>query len=217
MIIDLHTHTLLSDGGLILAEHLRRAECQGYNYIAITDHVDSSSIESVLSKTVKGCSNFNKYSTTLVALPGVEITHVNPKEIMELVIFARNNGALIVGVHGETIVEPVHPGTNLEAIKSKVDFLAHPGILSEEEAELAANNNVFLEVTSRQGHSLGNGRVVNLARKYSAPIAINSDSHSHYDFYTENKYLQTALGAGLLKEEFEEIKNNLKKFVSTKI
>ena len=42
-------------------------------------------------------------------------------------------------VHGETIIEPVEKGTNLAAVQSPyVDILAHPGLLSLEEAKLAA-------------------------------------------------------------------------------
>ncbi|MFH0911657.1 MAG: PHP domain-containing protein, partial [Planctomycetota bacterium] len=37
--IDLHTHTILSDGELGPAELIRRAEVAGYRALAITDHV----------------------------------------------------------------------------------------------------------------------------------------------------------------------------------
>ena len=43
---------------------------------------------------------------------------------------ARALGAQIVLVHGETIVEPVPPGTNHQAIEAGVDILAHPGLIS---------------------------------------------------------------------------------------
>ncbi len=42
--IDLHTHTTLSDGELLPAELVRRAEMSGYQAIALTDHVDSGTI-----------------------------------------------------------------------------------------------------------------------------------------------------------------------------
>ena len=46
--IDLHTHSLYSDGELIPAELWRRAQVKGYRYLAITDHVDASNFEVVL-------------------------------------------------------------------------------------------------------------------------------------------------------------------------
>ncbi|GAI84163.1 unnamed protein product, partial [marine sediment metagenome] len=37
--------------------------------------------------------------------------------------------ARMVVAHGESIVESIEPGTNLEAVKSEyIDLLAHPGI-----------------------------------------------------------------------------------------
>ena len=48
--IDLHTHTLYSDGELIPAELWRRAQVKGYRYLAITDHVDASNFEVVFAR-----------------------------------------------------------------------------------------------------------------------------------------------------------------------
>ncbi|MEE8621286.1 MAG: PHP domain-containing protein, partial [Syntrophobacteria bacterium] len=36
--IDLHTHSLFSDGELVVSELVRRAEDMGYRFIGITDH-----------------------------------------------------------------------------------------------------------------------------------------------------------------------------------
>ncbi|WP_429885909.1 PHP domain-containing protein, partial [Geoalkalibacter halelectricus] len=46
--IDLHTHTLFSDGELIPAELIRRAAVAGYTALAITDHVDLSNLDFIL-------------------------------------------------------------------------------------------------------------------------------------------------------------------------
>ena len=45
--IDLHTHTLFSDGELIPAELTRRAAVAGYRAIAMTDHADRSNLDLV--------------------------------------------------------------------------------------------------------------------------------------------------------------------------
>jgi len=50
--IDLHTHTLFSDGVLLPAELARRAQVLGYQALAMTDHVDSSNLEFVLPRLV---------------------------------------------------------------------------------------------------------------------------------------------------------------------
>ncbi len=47
--IDLHTHSSFSDGELIPSELVRRAFVLGYTAIAITDHVDYTNIEHILS------------------------------------------------------------------------------------------------------------------------------------------------------------------------
>jgi hypothetical protein len=93
------------------------------------------------------------------ALAGVELTHVPPELINDLTLQARDLGADIVVVHGETIVEPVPPGTNRAAIEAGVDLLAHPGLITAGEVALAAENGVHLEISARKGHSLGNGRM----------------------------------------------------------
>ena len=56
-------------------------------------------------------------------------------------------------------MEPVETGTNLAAIEAGVDILAHPGLITPEEATLAAERGVALEITTRAGHSLTNGHV----------------------------------------------------------
>jgi len=217
MLIDLHTHTLLSDGCLTVSEQLRRAEAQGYNYIGITDHCDFANIERIVPQAIKGCKAFNRHSKSLRALPGVEITHVYPQDIPVLVQKARELGAVIIGVHGESIVEPVYPGTNRAAIEARVDFLAHPGIISEEDVKLAADYDVFLEVTSRKGHCLGNGRLVALARKTRAKLIINSDAHEPADLYSSDHYEKTAIGAGLSSEEFDHVIKQVETFIKNKV
>ncbi|MBF0298449.1 MAG: histidinol phosphate phosphatase domain-containing protein [Oligoflexia bacterium] len=214
--IDLHTHTRLSDGEFTIAEHLRRAETQGYYYVAVTDHVDQSNVEGVIAKVIVGCESFNKHSTTLKALPGIEITHVHPNEIFPIAKFAREKGIKIVAVHGETIAESVFPGTNHAAIMANVDFLAHPGIISEEDVLLAKERNVRLEITCRKGHALSNGRVFSLAKKYGTKMLLNSDTHAANDFYTIDRYKKTALGAGMSEDEFEILVKDIREFVVSK-
>ena len=64
---------------------------------------------------------------------------------------------------------------------------------------------VKLEITTRGGHSYTNGHVVKLARKFGAPLIIDTDSHSPYDLTTRETATKIAMGAGLTREEVEEI------------
>ena len=207
--IDFHTHSLFSDGQLVPAEHLRRVEVLGYYAIAITDHADSSSLDFIIPRILRAAEDLNKYSSTRL-LAGIELTHVPPAMFGELVTRARDLGAQIVIGHGETVVEPVQPGTNLAAIKAGVDILAHPGFISRTEAELAAANDVFLELSGRKGHSLTNGYVAKLAEETGALMAVNADAHGPGDFLTAEMAEKVALGAGLSAERYEKIRADMR-------
>ncbi|PNR97525.1 histidinol phosphate phosphatase domain-containing protein [Petrotoga olearia] len=203
---DFHTHTILSDGELICSEQIRHAQIYGYAAIAISDHVDESNIDFVLNSLNKFVDNESSYFEGIKILKGVEITHVPPLLIDNLAKYAKENGADIVLVHGETIVEPVFKKTNYYAVTSKyVDILAHPGLISEEEVALAAKNGVFLELSARKGHSLSNGHVRKLAQKYEAKLLVNSDAHGPDDFLDYDFSLKVALSAGLSIEEAKKI------------
>ncbi|MBW1769029.1 MAG: histidinol phosphate phosphatase domain-containing protein, partial [Deltaproteobacteria bacterium] len=109
--IDLHTHSFLSDGELIPSELVRRLEFLGYSAVAITDHADSSNLDFLVPKIVHAARDLNN-SQSVRVIPGVELTHVPPPLIRPLVKKARELGAKLVLIHGESIVEPVVPGTN---------------------------------------------------------------------------------------------------------
>ena len=198
--IDLHMHTLFSDGELLPSELARRAEVLGHSYIAFTDHVDFSNIETIteISKAIEDINN----NWNINVILGAEITHAPTQSIPALGKKARELGAKIVVVHGETLSEPVIEGTNLAAVScADVDILAHPGLITKEEAEIAKENDVALEISARKGHSLGNGHVVNIAKEVGCDLVINTDTHSPDDLITFERSIEIGLGAGLSKEE----------------
>jgi putative hydrolase len=211
--IDLHTHTLFSDGELLPSELVRRAEMIGYEAVALTDHADSSNLDWIVPRLVQVCGDLNRW-WKIRAIPGIELTHVPPEMIGGLAEKARTLGARLVLVHGETVVEPVPPGTNRKAIESGVDILAHPGLITEEEISLARKQKVALEISARKGHSLANGHVARMARKFGVPLVLNTDSHSPDDLITREKALKVALGAGLGPDEFEEMLQESRRFVA---
>lgn len=184
MVYDFHTHTSLSDGSLSPIELIRRALINDYGAIALTDHAATGTMERIISETAEVCALARSY-WNILAIPGIELTHVPVQAIAETAKKAKKLGAWIVVVHGETIIEPVEKGTNLAALHSPhVDILAHPGILSLEEAQLAATNGIFLEISARKGHCLTNGHVSSLAQQVGAKLLLNSDAHGEQDLLT---------------------------------
>ncbi len=208
MIIDFHTHTLLSDGALSVAEHIRRAYVNGYKTLGITDHVDFSNIEEVFTAVLKHIEN-TKDSYPLNIIPGVEITHVPTNKIEKIVQKARDLKIPLVIVHGESPVEPVEEGTNRAAIESLVDILAHPGIMNEEDIILASKLGVSLEITAKRGHNLGNGLIAKLAKKHSAKLVLNSDCHRPEEFLSEKLRETVMVGMGMEREEIDKLEKNV--------
>jgi putative hydrolase len=204
LMFDLHCHSLFSDGELLPSELVRRVELLDYKAIAITDHIDSSNFDFIIPRLIKVAKDINRYSSTKL-IPGVELTHVHPDLIAPLTREARHLGANVLICHGETIVESVCPGTNRAAIEAGIDILAHPGLISEEEVELAVQNGTFLELSGRKGHSFTNGHVAKLAKTHGAKLIINSDAHAPEDFMSAERARKVGLGAGLRLEEVESI------------
>ena len=197
---DFHTHTFLSDGVLSPIELIRRAITIGYKVMAITDHVGPGNLEFILSSLKKECEVASR-RWDILALPGVEITHCPTADIDMIAGEAKAMGAQVVNVHGETIMEPVENGTNMAAVSStNVDILAHPGLITVEEASVAAKNGVFLEVSGRKGHGLANGHVVDIARKVGANLVLDSDAHEPQDLMSREYAIKVALGAGIDKD-----------------
>ncbi len=202
--IDLHTHSLLSDGLLLPSELIRRAEVKGYRYLAVTDHADVSNLDHIVPRIVRAAQEITLHWRIRV-LPGVELTHVPPETIGKLAAQARILGARLVVVHGETVAEPVPPGTNRAAIEAGVDILAHPGLINEEEVGLAAAKGVLLEITSRKGHCLTNGHVARLAKTAGAGLVLNSDSHAPEDLVPQEQRIRIVQGAGLEPQALEDL------------
>lgn len=211
--IDLHTHSLFSDGELIPAELARRAEVAGCRAIAITDHADRSNLDFIIPRVVRVCENINRFAA-IRAIPGIELTHIHPREISSLAVEARELGARVVVVHGETIAEPVMPGTNRAALEADIDILAHPGLIGEEETALAAERSICLEISARKGHSLTNGHVAQQARKHGAALVLNTDSHAPGDLIGKEFARIIARGAGLAEQEIEEMFRNAERLLN---
>ena len=198
--IDLHMHSLFSDGELLPSELARRAANLNHEVIAITDHVDYSNVEQI-PQIQKAIDDINANWNIKVVL-GAEVTHVPTESIDGVAKKAKDLGAQIVVVHGETLNEPVIEGTNYAAVNSEyVDILGHPGLITYEEAQIAKENGIYLEISARGGHCLGHGHVANIASEVGNKLLVNTDTHSPDNLITFEKSYEIALGAGLSKKE----------------
>lgn len=194
---DFHIHSVFSDGELIPAEIAQRCSTLGYKAVAITDHADNSNLEFILRNLVDACEELSN-DCEIQLLPGIELTHVPLRMLESLVKKARQLGAKVVVVHGETLVEPVIRGTNLAAVKTPgVNILSHPGLITHEEAEIAKENDVYLELTTRRGHSLTNGHVARVALEAGAKLLLNTDTHSPGDLLDPRDAVKFVQGAGV--------------------
>jgi putative hydrolase len=205
MLYDFHTHTFHSDGVLSPIELIRRASVKGYSAIAVTDHIGIGSLRRVIKEVSEDCA-LARAHWDILAIPGVELTHVPHGAIDDVARRAKDLGAWLVVVHGETTVEPVEPGTNLAAVKSAyVDILAHPGLVTREVVELAAENNVFIEITTRRGHSLTNDHVAKMAGSAGSMMLLNSDSHTEDDLLSEKLAKSVLNISGISSRKFKQI------------
>jgi putative hydrolase len=214
--IDLHTHSIFSDGELLPSEIARRAQILGHRAVAITDHIDASNVDCV-GKIINTVLDIRD-NWDIEVIPGAEITHAPVEIIDKLANQARKLGAEIIVVHGETIVEPVIEGTNFTAVNCpEVDILAHPGLITVEEVEIARENNVALEISSRRGHCLGNGHVAKLAVELGADLVVDTDTHAPEDLMSYKSAYQVALGAGLSKKDVKKaLKDNPERILKNK-
>lgn len=210
--IDLHTHTFYSDGVLIPSELVYRCKLAGCEAVAITDHVDYTNYKTAV-KVIKEAAPRLSDRYGIEVLPGAEITYVPPEDIAEIVRDVRAAGARIVVVHGETPAENVPPGTNLSAIKAGCDILAHPGYITEEEALLAAQNEVFLELTTRAGHKEANNIVAQRALKAGAKLVINTDGHAPADIISEEKVMDILNVCGMDRDYYNTLIGNSRELI----
>jgi histidinol phosphatase-like PHP family hydrolase len=193
----------MSDGELLPMELIRRAAYADHRAVALTDHTSFSNIDWIVESVTRDCNKAEAWG--IEAIPGVELTHVPVKHLDDAIKLSRKAGAEIIVIHGETLVEPVEKGTNLKAVSNhEVDILAHPGMLTIDEAEIAAKNGVFLEVSCRKGHSLANGHVVAMAREAKAKMLVNTDAHSPDDLSSMAFANTVARGAGMVPEEIRD-------------
>ena len=124
---------------------------------------------------------------------------------------AREAGAEIVIVHGETLCDQVETGTNFAAIEAGADILAHPGLIDEKCAEFAAERGVALEFTSCPRHALANAHVADLALRFGCLLVRGSAARCASELATRSFWMQVVRGADVFGNS--EGKSNLLKLI----
>lgn len=152
---DFHIHVNCSGGrdGLLPSEAMRLAKCAGSG--AVGDRPGRSLDPAILLPTLKTLVKTCSLYADIEAFAGVELVHVPPALLPDAVGQAREQGAALILAHGESIprqlADVVETGTNLAAINAGVDILAHPGLITVEDAQLAAEKGVLLELNTAPG------------------------------------------------------------------
>jgi histidinol phosphatase-like PHP family hydrolase len=210
---DLHTHSLLSDGQLLPSEVAVRYLAQGFKAIAITDHADYSNYKTLIRDILEFTSHWPKNSKIKI-LPGIELTHLPPEQFKPLARYARKHRIRVIVAHGETIAEPVSPGTNKAALEAGIDILAHPGRITDSDVKLAKKMGVFLEITCRAGHKATDAHVAKKALKFGARLILNTDSHAPEDIITPAQIVRVARQSGLSQANIGSIYRDVAKFIA---
>ncbi len=197
---DFHAHTYLTDGSESATSMWWHARLLHHRVLAITEHVALEDPTPLLERLRSEARAFE--SGPLRTLVGVEITLAPPPRIAEVARQARRAGAQIVIVHGETPAEPVPPGTNRAAVRSGlVDVLAHPGLLTDRDAETARANGTAIELSGRALHGRTNGHVARVALAAGAELVVDSDAHATEHLLTYEVAELVARGAGLTVDQ----------------
>lgn len=190
--VDMHVH--VGDGGLLPAEAIRLARVAGYRAAVLVCRADSATLSQLFPWLLQMCRHYSLYAG-VDAFPGVELVHVPPQVLYEVVAEARALGANFVGVHGESPCGNVEVGTNMAAIQAGADVLFHPGLITAEDAKFAAEHGVALEITSAPRHSLANAHVAAMAEAAGGGLVFGSNAKHPGEFVNAELYDATLDGA----------------------
>lgn len=190
---------------MTLEEAARAAALLGYHAIVVNPGAgicDQLTLHN-LRAHARECAIYMEIEIFVAA----KLTHTPPGLITQAIGAARKHGAQLVLGFGETIApdqpQPM-PGTNLSAIEGGVDILLHPGLITPEEARLAARRNTALEISLSPVHALANGHIRMTAAKTGAAMIFGSDAKKTGDFLPADQIHKIALGAAMAEEEIKE-------------
>lgn len=166
-------HIIIGEGhGLDCASALRYASLAGIRFAGLVMRSDGSNFPRIdeLSKQVRRLSLY----ANVEAWAGVELCHVPPALLPDAVREAREAGAALVLVYGESITDQVEQGANFAAIEAGADIVTHPGLIDAEAAAFAAEKGVALEFTSCPRHAFANAHTASMAMRHGALLVRGS-------------------------------------------
>ena len=94
-----------------------------------------------------------------------------------------------------------------------INILAHPGAITKEDALVAKEKGIFLELTARRGHSQGNTHVAEIARATGAKLVINNDAHTPENIISAAELRNVGVQAGLSESEINRLYTAEKEFL----
>lgn len=207
--IDFHIH--IGTNGLLPAEALRRAAlcgCRAAGLVLRTDGGDLRHLPQMVAE-VQRLSLF----MNIEAFAGVELAHVPPALLPDAVRAAREAGAELVLVHGETLADGVADGTNLAAVDAGADILAHPGLVDEQVSAYAAEKGVALELSACPRHGLANGHVAAQAQRFGCALVPGSAARAVADFTSRPAWKAVCRGAAMSQAMQDTFRNNAENLV----
>lgn len=126
---------------------------------------------------------------------GIELYQVPPALLSGTIAAYRTLKLDFIGVHGESITDMVEEGTNFAACNAKADILFNPGLIDDTCVELAAKNNVFLEISTHKNHAYCNAHTAHLAKKHQARLFLGSSATSLEEIHHPDMQQQICKGA----------------------
>ncbi len=210
--IDFNVEVSFSGVGLLPAEAIRLGYNAGFKALGLVIRSDQCSYHYELPKLLSITKEASLYGGIDVIV-GVKFVYVPSALLFDAIVNARDLGAQIVLVEGEGGINFLSHfstvGTNFSAIRAGVDILTCPGLLSFEDAQLASENNVAIELTARSPYSLFNGYVSRVAKKHNVCLTISCGLLQRQSFFTpditSNIWKNVGLGAGLEKKDLDDI------------
>lgn len=202
--MNLHTHTIWSDGSFLPEDVVRRAFSGGLKHIAITDHFETNKVENPLraDRFPRYLRNIHAirmmYEGRINVLAGVEID-TNPArcDLAHLPFDLINQLDLVLF---EYVDDPENGGIGLDhlgSIRSKIDVpcgLCHwdvdrifPDRDPEELAKKLSDLDLFVEVSTSQYYSRQGKQFYELGERFfrafdgRVKLSIGTDSHRRLD------------------------------------
>lgn len=170
--IMIHADSSSQGHGFNCASALRYAALAGIRFAGLVMPSDGSNF-TLLAEMAAQVRRLSLYAN-VEAWAGVELHHVPPALLPDAVREAREAGAALVLVHGESISDQVEQGTNFAAIEAGADILAHPGLIDAEASAFAAEKGVALEFTSCSRHALTNAHTAAMALRHGGMLVRGS-------------------------------------------